>query len=225
MKSLTLTLSVLTALAAGAAGGYLFAREKLGREFDERLENELAAMEKHYRKVAKRGEFSTAEGALAAIRPELVDATAALSKEAGVALTKYQGHFDESKVDVPIATSKNIFSKDHPDVDKELLKRDRTEEAPYVLEEQEYMDGELEYTQITLTYFQGDDVIVDERDEVVEGDEVDRLVGLDNLKRFGIWYDDPNVVYVRNHEKELDIEVNRHEGNYSEVVLGLPKET
>lgn len=225
MNPIALAMSLLAATAAGAATGYYFAKKKLGDEFDARLERELAAVEKHYRKVEKRGEFATAESALAAIRPDLVDATTALSKEAGAALTKYQGHFDETKVEVPIAKSKNIFTKENPDVDKELLKRDRTEEAPYVLEEQEYMDGELEYTQITLTYFAGDDVLVDERDEVVEGDEVDRLVGLDNLKRFGVWYDDPNVVYVRNHEKEMDIEVNRHEGNYSEVVLGLPKET
>lgn len=213
MKGLFFALSATACIGAGAALGYFIAREKLGREFDDRLERELAAMEKHYRKVEKRGEFATAESALEAIRPELVDAVAAV--------TKYQGHFDETLADVPIQANKNIFSRENPDVDWELEKRNRTEEAPYVLEHQEYMDGELDYQQITLTYFAGDDNLVDEQDELIEDTEVDLLVGVNNLKKFGLKSEDPNVVYVRNHVKELDIEINRHEGNYSEVVLGL----
>lgn len=205
--------SVVTAFVSGALAGYGRALQKLGREFDERLERELAAMEKHYRKVAKQGEFATAEGALQAIRPELVDAAKAL--------TQYQGYFDETKVDVPIAKTKNIFSGDTVDVDWELEKRNRTEEAPYVLTKQEYMDGELEYEQITLTYFEGDKTLVDERDDVIEPSDADELAGLNNLAKFGLQSEDPNVVYVRNHVREVDIEINRHEGTYAEVVAGF----
>lgn len=205
--------ALVLAAAGGAVGGYFFAHQKFGREFDERLESELAAMEKHYRKVEKRDEFSTPSAALAAIRPELVDAAKAL--------TTYQGHFDETKITAPSGLRKNIFGAPKLDVDWELLKRDRTEEAPYVLTQDEYMAGDLEYTQITLTYFAGDGVLVDERDDVIESSEADELVGDDNLRRFGLQSNDPNVVYVRNHVKELDIEITQHEGEYAKVVLGV----
>lgn len=214
MNSLACGVLIVGASLAGAAAGYFFAREKLGREFDERLESELAAMEKHYRKAEKRGEFSSPESALEAIRPDLVPAAKAL--------TKYQGRFDETKAEVTeVATTKNIFTSEKVDVDWELEKRNRTEEAPYVLTADEYMQGELTYQQVTLTYFAGDDVLVDERDDVVEGDDADMLVGLNNLKKFGLQSEDPNVVYVRNHVKEIDIEINQHGGKYSVVVLGL----
>jgi len=213
MKTSIVVLTAVIAAAGGVVAGFLFAQKKLGREFDERLESELAAMEKHYRKVEKRGEFSTPDAALAAIRPELV--------AAAEAMTRYQGHFDETRMEPPIRVNKNVFSKPIVDVDWELLKRDRTEEAPYVITQAEYMEGDRQYPQITLTYFAGDEVLIDERDDVIETSDADELVGLDNLKRFGLQSNDPNVVYVRNHVKELDVEVNQHEGLYAEVVLGV----
>lgn len=214
MKPFLISVLCLGSAIAGSVVGYIVAERKLGAEFDARLERELDAMEKHYRKVEKRDEFSTPSAALAAIRPELVDAAQAL--------TTYQGHFDETKIAAPAAgLRKNIFGTPKLDVDWELLKRDRTEEAPYVLTQDEYMAGELDYTQITLTYFAGDGVLVDERDDVIEGTEADELVGEDNLKRFGLQSNDPNVVYVRNHEKELDVEITQHEGEYAKVVLGV----
>ncbi len=212
MKPLIFAGSLALVCAGGAVLGYFFAKEKLGREFDARLEEELKFMEYHYQKTEKVGEFSTAAGALASIRPELVPAAQAL--------TNYQGKFDPTKVETPeVVTTKNIFATPKLDVDWELELRNRTEEAPYVLTMDEYMNGELEYQQITLTYFEGDAVLVDERDEVVE--ETDDLVGDNNLVKFGLQSNDPNVVYVRNHVKELDIEITRHTGRYAEVVLGL----
>ena len=215
MKTVLCGVFIAASFAAGAAAGYFLAREKLGREFDERLEREIDQAKKYYRKTAKVEEFSTPESTLETLRPELV--------AAAKALTQYNGHFDANNVEVPeVQTTRNIFETIKPDVEWELEVRNRTEEAPYVLTQTEFMEGELSYQQIALTYFEGDNVLVDERDDVIERDDADMLVGLNNLKKFGLQSGNDNVVYVRNHEKELDIEVHRDTRNYSEHVLGLP---
>lgn len=203
----------LVSLSAGVAVGYFVAQKRLGDAFDERLEQEIDQAKKFYRQVAKVEEFSTPQTALAAIRPELM--------VAAEALTTYQGRFDETKVEVPVAVRKNIFTTPDPDVEWELLKRNRTEEAPYVLTQDEFMQGELEYAQVSLTYYAVDQVLSDDRDDVIEDTDADELIGLDNLKRFGLQTQDPDMVYVRNHVKELDIEIKRREDKFSEVVLGL----
>ncbi len=214
--SIVFCLLALTA-AGSAAAGYLVAKEKLGREFDERLEREIDQAQEYYRKAAKVEEFASPESTLEALRPELV--------AANKALTQYQGRFDETKVDIPsVATTKNIFDSPKPDVEWELELRNRTEEAPYVLTAQEYMDGDLSYQQLEVTYFAGDNVLVDERDDVIEADDADMLVGLNNLKKFGLQSGDENVVYVRNHEKEVDVEINKDDRKYSVHVLGMPEE-
>jgi hypothetical protein len=217
VNNLSTSLIAFGAVAVGAVGGYLFAKDHLGREFDERLEREIDQAKEFYRKTAKVEEFSSPERTLETLRPEFV--------AAAQALTQYSGRFDESKVEVPsVKTTRNIFESVKPDVEWELMVRNRTEEAPYVLTQAEYMEGELEFQQITLTYFEGDNVLVDERDDVVEGDDADMLMGLNNLQHFGLQSEDENVVYVRNHEKELDLQVNRDKRKYSEHVLGLTPE-
>lgn len=214
MKPLIFAASLALVAAGGAALGYIWAREQLGREFDTRLEQEIAAAKKHYRQAAKVEEFATPSSTLATLRPEVMDAAKAV-------MVNYSAAFDSSRVDPPIKTTKNIFSSQTIDVSLENEKRKRTEEAPYVLTKDEYMEGDLNYQQITLTYFEGDKTLVDEQDDMVEDSEVDALVGLNNLNRFGAWSEDDNIVYIRNHVKEFDIEVSRHGGKFSVIGLGI----
>jgi hypothetical protein len=110
--------------------------------------------------------------------------------------------------------------RDTWDYDREV--RNRSREIPFVLHKDEF-DAEEDATQVTVTYFEGDDVLVDEKDEVIT--KKDEVVGMDNLSQFGHGSGDPNVVYVRNAHLGVDYEILRHKGHYAKEVLGLEEES
>lgn len=95
----------------------------------------------------------------------------------------------------------------------------RSEEAPYVISHDEFMENTFEHGQNTLTYYKADDVLADERDQAIE--EVESTVGVRNLTRFGHGSRDSNIVYIRNERLELDFEVTLNQGSYAEEVMGF----
>lgn len=100
---------------------------------------------------------------------------------------------------------------------------DRTD-AIYLISTEEFLSGKEEYDKITLTYYEGDNVLADERDGTVPAPT--DVVGFQALKSFGREPKDPNVVYVRNNKVSCDFEILRSEGSYLEIVLagGMAKE-
>lgn len=90
---------------------------------------------------------------------------------------------------------------------------------PHIIGREDFMHAEVGYHQTTLTYFTVDDVLVDEEDAPIT--EVEKLVGVDNLTRFGHMSDDPKVVYIRNPYVGADFEVIKSESSYSRDVLGF----
>jgi hypothetical protein len=84
-----------------------------------------------------------------------------------------------------------------------------TAPGPYVISPDEFgcADG---YDAISLTYYSGNGVLVDDNEEQV--DNVEELVGEDSLKHFGEYEDDS--VYVRNDERKCDYEILLDESNY-----------
>lgn len=83
-------------------------------------------------------------------------------------------------------------------------------EKPYVIEPEE--TWEQEYPMITLTYYEKDDVLVDDRNRII--DNVDELVGKDFASHFGEYEDD--TVYVRNDGFKAYYEILRDYGRYPE---------
>jgi hypothetical protein len=97
----------------------------------------------------------------------------------------------------------------------------RTADKPFIMHLEEYQQSECSH-QVTITYFEGDDVLVDESDEVIS--KKDEVVGMDHLAKFGFGSGDPNVVYVRNPVLDIEYEILRHRGHYAKEVLGLEEE-
>lgn len=97
----------------------------------------------------------------------------------------------------------------------------RTNEFPYIMHFEEFQQSECSH-QLTITYFEGDDVLVDESDEVIT--KKDEVVGMDNLGKFGHGSNDPNVVYVRNPKLDVEYEILLHKGHYAKEILGLEEE-
>ena len=121
--------------------------------------------------------------------------------------------------------SENVFGEDLADAfdpEIEAVRREEHPDKPYVLTREEFDDGDLEYEQLTLTYFDGDNVLVDSEQRQIR--EFDEVVGVENMVRFGHGSEDPNVVYIRNNRLAADYEVLFDPGFYSVKVLGYSNE-
>lgn len=201
----------LTFLAVGAFIGYKVAEKRLTTKFDQLMKQELAETRAFYNRVHKT-EFPTPADAVAALVPE----TETL-KDAADAILVYRGETDE-----PVVETRNVFVDSvDPTWDQEKEERDRTETAPYILHHDEFMAAETSYNQITITWYEGDNVLSDEEDKPI--DLVEEVVGHDNLQ-FGHGSGDENIVYIRNDRLEIDFEVTRSEGKYAHEVLGFEEE-
>lgn len=95
----------------------------------------------------------------------------------------------------------------------------RTDLLPYVLHRDEFFNEEKGYYQSTLTYYNGDDILVDDQDAPVYNYKF--VIG--ELK-FGHGSGDPHVFYVRNDKRHGEYEVLWDDGMYSVEVLGLDPE-
>lgn len=90
---------------------------------------------------------------------------------------------------------------------------------PYVISYEEFSEEHPEFSKITLTYFDADDVLCDDREEIIPDKEYS--IGEDSLEHFGEDSNDKDVVYVRNERLSTDYEVVRSQGSYEAVILGM----
>lgn len=81
----------------------------------------------------------------------------------------------------------------------------------YVIPPESY--GELDYEEVSLTYY-ADDVLAYDDDSVIR--DVDKVVGKGSLNTFGEYEDDS--VFVRDDDKKIDYEILRDTRRYSDVV-------
>jgi hypothetical protein len=200
-------------LVGGAALGAAIAMKKLEAKYAEISRIEIEQAKEYYSKLNKIGIFSTPEEAVQALIPETVH-------EAAKALTQYQGI--EPAVDpdmVEVAT--NVFAKRKERVEfdyaTEMQRRDP--KRPYLITKDEFFENEPENEQSTITYYAGDGVLADERDQQVP--DTDMLINDENLMRFGEGSDDENIVYVRNNQLGVDYEICHSEGKFSVEVEGF----
>lgn len=119
-------------------------------------------------------------------------------------------------VDSVEPVAQNIFagSDDEWDYDEEV--KTRSSQEPYVIHRDEFYADELGYTQTTLTFYAGDDIMVDEEDSPVYNH-----ASVTGPMRFGHGSGDPNVFHVRNDQRKAEYEILYDSGLYSKEVLGL----
>lgn len=94
---------------------------------------------------------------------------------------------------------------------KEEEKEDMNYDKPYVISPEEF-DELDDYEAVSLTYY-NDGVLTDDLDNVIE--DVEHIVGVESLKRFGEYEDDS--VFVRNDALKCDYEILADERNYSDM--------
>lgn len=206
--------------AMGAATGYLIARGRLETKYEKLAENEIDQMREHFRQRL----------VVRDTKPDLEGLTSRLED-----LGYYRKSEKESAGSPPAPsppgvpnvqpaeTSRNVFDSVKPTYDEwdweaEKVLREAGARV-FVIHQDEF--GDTDNPETTLSYYEGDDVLCDENDRPIEDQH--KLVG-DCLDRFGQGSGDRNVVYIRNLDLEIDLEVTKSSKTYAEEVHGFKHE-
>lgn len=128
---------------------------------------------------------------IAKLKPDLVNYAAKLQEEGYTNYTEHSKKNTEEKKDEPMPNE------------------------PYVISPDDYGEND-NYTQISLVYYVGDEVLADDEDEVVE--DIAETVGEDFAEHFGEYEDDS--VFIRNDRLRCDYEILRDNRSFADVAEG-----
>jgi len=225
-------------VGAGLGGfiAYKIAEKRLAAKFDAELSEQIAAAKAYRSRVAKEGEFETPEGAVSALVPDEVQ-EAVRSYQGRPSARQPQVPYDKpEKVDprppvnivaenVEVTENVTVVAKGDPrdwDYNAEVADRELNPEIPYTISFEEFNENNVGHEQTTMTYYAQDRTLADSQDGIV--DNINHVIGDDNLRRFGHGSHDPNVVYVRNEKIDMDFEITRSNGSYQSEVLNIDPE-
>ena len=204
-------------IAWGFAVGFKIAEKRLKTKYEKLAEEEISNMREHYLKkvVAAQSKPSVSEVIVERIENEN-GFTEAEQQAIDEANAKFPAEEEETVV-VQETTQVNVFeSRERWNYQYELAHRQK--DVPYIIHHDEFTENLPEHDQTTYTYYEVDNVMADSRDTTIEN--MDASIGLGNLGRWGHGSPDPNTVYVRNEVLQLDVEIVRDPGSYSETVQG-----
>jgi len=226
-------------LTTGAYFGYLLAKRQLEPKYAAIADEEIAQAKVMYARLNKEGFESPTVAVEKLIPNDEPEAQAALKRyqgqdvhvtvvEDGVLVSrKRENELKDRIADKPAPKTSNIFDQpvetpkeDGWDYQQELARR--TDEKPYVVTQEEYFENAPNLEQVSVTYFEGDQVLADEADGVIS--DIDGTVGETNLHRFGHGSDEEHIVYVFNKKAGMAFEVARSTGKYSVEVIGMDED-
>lgn len=241
--------SLLVGAGLGGVATYFLTRRRLETQFSQVADEEIAAMREHYQNKMLSLEATAAKGDLEDIVAERGYAVAETPDEASpIGITPPTQVVEAAreaaeevkpvakpkpKPPVPAEAAKgevrNVF-QEHGDAgidrawDIAEERKKRSPDRPYVIHVDELHEFDM-YDTTTITYYEADDVLCNERDEIIDPEQRDALVGEANLSRFGDGSKDPSIVYIRNDKLELQYEVVRSPNSYAEEVHGFSHTT
>jgi hypothetical protein len=227
-----LGLGLVVGLAAGATGGYFFAKRRLETKYNQIAADEIAEMREHYQSKLVALENTQTKPTVDEVVKER--GYSVESQSPPMAVTPPETVVDaakESTEDTP-PPQQNVFQKppvtpeevgmplvqDEWDAHKERSQRSPL--RPYIIHRDERSEQQA-YDEVTLTFYEADDVLCNESDEVIADDERERMIGEANLEKFGHGSGDATIVYIRNDQLECDFEVIRSPNSYAEEVHGF----
>lgn len=199
----------------GGLTGWIAANKFLGKKYAKMADEVIQDVKMHYAATHNRLIFPTPGDAVEALIPEF---------------DPQNQVYDTSTTEIPddpivlVDTRQNVFEQAEELTSEELNQEDgnaspRNPDAPYLITVGEFMAGELDYEQISIDYYEGDNTLCDEQESIIP--DVEYTVGEQHLDMFGDRSGDEDMVYVRNEKLSTDFEVTRHEGSYSVLVLGI----
>lgn len=213
----------------GAVIAFKVAYWKAETKYSKISDEEIEEMRKHYREKTRAAEASAAKRPLEEIVEEQGYSSSDARSEAppmavpppvAVVLENQDEEEEEEEVTVEPEV-RNIFedAKVTHEWNYHEELRKRSPNIPYVIHYDER--HEIEYQEVTLNYYELDDVLCNERDEVVDPDERDAMIGADTLERFGHGSNDAVIVFVRNDKLEIVFEIVKTPNSFAEEVHGF----
>lgn len=215
-------------LLAGGAGGYILADRILKSKYEAIAQEEIDSVKETYKRLYKQEEFATPATTAMTLARERGEEIIEEQSYSGAPLD-YQlvdeiadtvNELNEMGTVVPPVI--NIFNKtvvlenDEPDLS------DRGPDEPYHISVDEFMENESDYEQATIMWYDGDGILVDERDERI--DDVDSTIGIKHLSYFGRASKEAHIVYVRNERIRMDFEIVKSDERYAVAILGMDED-
>ena len=169
------------------------------------------------------------EGMSPAEEPEVEDVTEELRRNdprVDRILKRYSFLTEKKDLDT-VMTERGLAKHDHPtedapeedeQPDEPIIVREGSD-AIYMISTEEFLQGREDHDKLTITYFEADDTLCDERDGIIPNPQ--DVVGHSALQSFGTIKTDPDVVYVRNEKVGVDFEIIRNKSSYVEQILGV----
>jgi len=195
----------LSIFAAGAVVGVLAAKTYFSTKYKQQAEEEIRQMRDYIQK--KEAQIKAeAEEKEETSSPDNF-ASLAKDEEAKSAYFKYA-------TAMPV---NDISKEDFEEMKERLAGSEHPEEEhdePYILTVEEFEDGKPGYDSIGLSYYRGDDSLVDDAEELVD---VDETVGEENLDVFR--RSDQDSIYIRNDRIGVDYEIIAIDGNFYDDIF------
>lgn len=188
-------------------------KKKLQKEYDERLEVEVAKVKLFYKTLAEKAKYKSPQDRVedlkifheAAVAMRDYTPTPTVPEEPVISEEEKRNIFDEGE---DLAEEADAYAR-------EVENRDYA--APYVISDVDFEVNEPEHDQVSYTYY-SDNVLADDKDEIVL--LVEKTIGVENLQRFGHFSDNLEIVYVRNENLKMDFEIHRDQTQYRVTVGG-----
>lgn len=240
----TIGATALISAGLGLVAGYKLAVHRLNDVYNEQMEEELSKTRAYYERNTPK--FPDPVQAVKALRPEEVVEVKEQARQAAVEMSDEEVSEEtlekvieglkyhkitpaipkrESVVEVKeqVITEHNVFAGDtlspEDDENYEEAMADRENQDIYLVTQEEHMENPHEFREVTLTYYEGDSILVDEEERPIQ--KYEKLIGEKENLQFGRWSGDPNVVYIRNETLGVEVEILRSTGKYSVEVAGL----
>lgn len=220
---------VVGGILVGGGMGYLIAQHRLEALYRKRADIEIQSVKEAYKRRYKEAPYSDPASAVA----ELISTPAIVIEETVDIeyenIVEVEGYTEEPKQprtftalegEIPRRNERQRSTKVYEEIPVEdLVMPEPDPDNPYLITVDQFMDDYENFDKISIVYYEGDDTLADERDQIIP--DVERLVGQANLTKFGHASGDKNIVYIRNERIRADLEVAREEDGYAHMVLGM----
>lgn len=236
-NNLLIVASSVTSAVVGAAVGYVVANQLLEKKFQEQLKIETQDARAYFQQMYSTPTFVADEPVQE--EEELLEKVKQATDEfdgvpvdlvgrALEAVSEYRSDGNDTEPGddrTPAPVIRNIFEEATPAGEEvfEALLKSRDPNFPYIISKEEFYQNEPDHEQRKFTYWEADEVLVDDREEFNPIDDIERVAGEDNLLRFGYFSGDDHVLYIRNENLDppMDLHITRSTGKYADEVMGL----
>lgn len=207
----------LLCVAGGVALGYYLAHVRLEKKYLDLVDREAEESKQYYREKYQRETAENAEMVVEAAEAMTTYMAADQTTEPKVvsekkSLIKTPPRMNYNHVSTPPKVTE--ASEETETSEEEVLEID-------IISKTDFFEDQFSYKQIMLTYWAGDDILSNEKEEPILGAARNVAVGeeaLAKLKAGPTAMNGENVLFVRNRTGKWEFEITRDEQKYEEVV-------